>query len=201
MRAAGWVLVVLLLASPFLFESESREDERGFVTRLLGPVSTLAARVQWIRVQDAVVAGEHELALARAETALTLDPGSTSGWRFVGTHLGLHLGSHLRELDGQRRLALVRAALETLTRGEELARDPGALAEARGMVLWVHAEQDPELPWPGGARELWREAALAFERAAELGRAEARDLALTARVLAGDRADGGEHDPLHRPGE
>jgi hypothetical protein len=44
-------------------------------------------------------------------------------------------------------------------------------------MLFVHAEQDETLPWPGGRAALWRAASEAYARAAELGLAEGRELA------------------------
>ncbi len=180
-RACIGGVVAVVLLSPMLDRDEPGRAKGTYFRRLFEPLSTLAAGVQWVRVQSAIGAGEHELALARAETALALDPSSAAGWRSVAYHLGLHLGSHEREADPERRLALLRAALAVLERGDATAGDRAALAFARGVLFYVHAEQDAELPWPGGTRELWREAADAFDRAVELGHGEAADLARDAR--------------------
>jgi len=43
--------------------------------------------------------------------------------------------------------------------------------------LQLRASSDPELPWPGGALGLWKEAAKCFERAAALGSQESQEFA------------------------
>ena len=184
----GWVLVAALLAASYTTaERGAARPETappglpGFVGRLLGPVRGLAASLQWVRVQSARLAGENEVALARAETALALDPAATDGWRLVATHLALDLGSRQREPDPGRRAELLRAGVETLKRGERVARDPANLAFWRGILLYTHAEHSPDLPWPNGTRGLWTDAADAFERAAALGHPDADVLARASR--------------------
>jgi hypothetical protein len=178
-RVAGWVLVVALAAVPFARELEP--SRASFARRLLGPVAGLAANVQWVRVNDAFRAGRPELALARAESALALDPGSTEGWRFLCSSLAFDLASANREPDAGVRVKWLRAALALAARGEERARDPGALALWQGLLRASLAESgDP--PWPEGARALWGQAARDFERSAEAGHPDGERLAAAARA-------------------
>jgi hypothetical protein len=202
-RALGWTVVALLLAATsFLAEDPPEraadadlDPSTARLARLLGPVRGLAATLQQVRAQSAKLAGEHELALARAELAIDLAPESTDGWRMLATHLGLDLASTQREPDPGRRAELLRAALATLRRGERAARDPAHLALWRGVLLYTHASRasEPEdgargspaaLPWPGGEAGLWRDAAEAFDRAAELGHPDASALAAACRARA-----------------
>ena len=78
----------------------------------------------------------------------------------------------------------MQAAVLTTERGEELARDPGALAYQRGHVLQLHALIDPDLPWPDGTAGLWRDAATAYAEAADLGHPHGAEMAAHARVAA-----------------
>jgi hypothetical protein len=167
---ALWALAAVLCLAPGLWaprEGAARESTPR--ARLLAPFTELAARVQWIRFQRAVLAGRPELAIARAESALALEPRSTAGWDLLASYLGFDLASPEREPDPERRLGWVRAALAVARRGEVSATEPGRLALLRGLVLQTHAELDPELPWPDGARALWTDAAAAFEEASALG--------------------------------
>lgn len=187
-RLALGLLAAGLLLAPLLAPRAGRRDpgpEAGPLVRLLGPVARLAASVQWVRVEEARAAGEHELAFARAETALALDPGATAGWLSLARYQGLYLASATRQPDpGLRRQWLVEA-VATTRRGEELARAPAELAVLRALLLLEHAQREPPTPWPGGAAALWAEAALAFERAAELGHAGGHELARRTRERAG----------------
>ena len=187
-RTLAWALVLALVA--WTAATRPRREEQRPTTgiqRLFGPVASAAASVQWIRVDAAIRAGRPDLALARAETALTLDPGATGGWKLLAGHLAFDRASAERERDPLRRLAWVRAGLELARRGERTARDPAELAWWQGLLLAMHADLD-DLPWPGGAGALWRGAIEDFERAARLGHPEGRALAQSARSrLAGSR--------------
>lgn len=141
--------------------------QRTLRARLLGPIASLAASWQWVRVHDAMVEGRHGLSLARAEVALDLDPGATSGWDMLAVHQGHWLASELREPDPQRRLAWLRAALETTRRGEQAARDPVSLILRRAVLLQQHGEAD-DVPWPGGQAAMLMEASRLFDLVASL---------------------------------
>jgi len=143
---------------------------------VVGPLATWLASIEWVRYQSDLRAGRPAAAIRHAENALDLDPGDPEGWELLAHHLGFTLASVEREPDPAVRLAWVRAALAVLARGEARCRDPGALALAAGLVLEVHAELDPELPWPGGVAALRRAATEHFARAVRLGHPEAAPL-------------------------
>ena len=188
LRAAGWVAVAVLAGLTVAVRPRRGSDRpSGTLQRLLGPVASAAASAQWVRVDAAIQAGRPELALARAETALALDPGATGGWKLLASHLAYDRASAERERDPERRLAWVRAGLALAERGERTARDPAELAIWQGLLRSVHAELD-DLPWPGGPATLWAGAIDDFERAARLGHPDGGILVEgAARRLAGSR--------------
>ncbi len=187
-RALGWVAAVLLVVLPSLVAPRGDAGARPPLVRLLGPIARLAAAFELVRAHQAFSAGHHGLGFARAEHAFALDPESTDAWALVAHHQGLNLASVEREADPERRLRWVRAAVETTERGEREARDPAALAILRATILRVHAELDPELPWPGGNAALWEGSARAFERAHELGFEEGLEYAELTREAAHEHA-------------
>jgi len=172
LRAALWLAALGLLLVPLPERGAARRDAPVLV-RLLGPIATVAASAQWVRVDLAIRAGREGLALARARTALALDPGASEGWIFLTRHLALELASPTRESDPEVRAAWLRAADELARLGEEHAREPGELALWRGLFLYTAATLDPDTRWPGGRRALLGEAERAFARAEELGVAAA----------------------------
>jgi hypothetical protein len=151
---------------------EPAEPERPatFLERLLGPVAGIAADVQWVRVDAALRRGDTAVAYARADTALRIDPGAARGWIFLAHHLVHERASIEREPDPQARARWIQTALETLARGEGLARDRGAVAFATGVTwAFLGSLPDEDRPWPASAAEAWARAAEAFERAAAAG--------------------------------
>jgi hypothetical protein len=179
--ALGLALVAL---SAGLDGSLPRERSPALAVRLLGPLARTAARAQWVRAREAMAAGRTDLALARAATALELDPGNTAGWSMLAWHLAMERGSLQREPAPERRAVWLRAGLDATRRGEAVAREPAELALERGLMLAQVADEDAPPPWPGGAEALWREAAEAFERARALGHADGAELAEIARARA-----------------
>jgi hypothetical protein len=162
----------VVLVSIAFAPTGARSGERppGPAQRLLGPISSLVASAQWVRVDHAFRAGRPELGFARAEWALALDPASPEGWSFLAWQQAFTLGSVEREPDPTRRLAWIRAGLETAARGEALSRDPASLARLQGEILLIKvATLDPDVGWPGGADALWKEAMEHFQRAHRLG--------------------------------
>lgn len=152
--------------------------------RFLGPVASLAASVEWVRMQLALDAGRTDLAYERAEHALALDPGATDGWSFFAAHLVFDRGSRAAELDPARRWAWVRRGLDLLERGERTAREPARLVLYRGAVHVSLAET-------GGSPE----------RSAEEHRARAQELFARAGEMGLDigaeLAESLEHDHEH----
>jgi hypothetical protein len=187
LRPLLWCTAIALLFAPALGPRRADAPRApSFALRLLGPIASLAASVQWVRVDSAIRAGRTDVALARAETALAIDPGSTVGWNFLSRYMALDLGSRAREPDTQRRLAWIKAALAVAERGEKSARAPSELALWRGLVLSTVVAYDEDLPWPGGAAGKWNDAAACFDRAAALGDPEAAQMAAIVRAKAAE---------------
>jgi hypothetical protein len=174
------VSVVARLRSP------AGERAGSLPLRLLGPIASAAASAQWVRVQSALRDGRTDLALARGQTALELDPGATSGWLMLAAHMAFERASGEREPSAARRLAWVRAALVLAAKGERHARDPQRIALWQGLVLSKLAREDEPLDWPGGVRSMWLAAAEHFERAGALGSEHGEVLASNARRAADD---------------
>ena len=166
-RMLGWGAVLVSIA--FAPGRASDERPRGPAQRLLGPISSLAASAQWVRVDLAFRAGRPELGFARAERALALDPASPEGWSFLARQQAFSLASVEREPDPRRRRSWIRAGLETAARGEALSRDPAGLARLQGEILVKVVWLDPDVGWPGGVDALWLEAVGHFRRAQRLG--------------------------------
>lgn len=184
----GWIGVFALAASAVWIESAASAPDSSSVTqRLLGPLARPLASAQWVRVDLALRAGRTDLALARAETAIELDPGLSLGWISLARHVAFELASPETEVDPQRRLTWRRAALALAARGERTASDPGLLAFWQGLILFHAAQVDPELPWPGGRPAVLQAAVAHFERAATLGDPDAPDAARAARSLLRER--------------
>jgi hypothetical protein len=179
----GWIAVLALLASSLAPASRARAGST--FERLLGPVASLAASVEWVRVDVALRHGEEARAYAMAETALRIDPSDPEGWIFLAHHLIYERASLLREPDAGRRAAWIRAGLETLARGERESRDPGEILFERGVALaFLGSLADADRAWPASAEEAWTLAADAFDRAAARGEPRAAEAARLARERA-----------------
>jgi len=185
-RLLGWLGVAVLASISIAarWRAPTGAPAGSLPLRLLGPIASAAASVQWVRVYSALSEGRTDLALARGETALELDPGATSGWLALAAHMAFERASPEREPSAQRRLAWVRAALDLAARGERSARDPARIALWQGLVLSKLAREDAPLDWAGGVRGLWLEAAEHFERASALGSEHGAPLAANARRAA-----------------
>lgn len=185
-RLAGWAAVAALAAISLAarWRAPAGGEAGSLPVRLLGPIASAAASVQWVRVHAALREGRTDLALARGATALELDPGATSGWLMLAAHMAFERASPEREPSAQRRLTWVRAALELAARGEARARDPARIALWQGLLLSKLAREDEPLDWPGGARGMWLAAAEHFERASALGSPHGTLLATNARRAA-----------------
>jgi hypothetical protein len=180
---AGWIVVALLVA--WSVDPISRPASGPALERILGPVASLAASVQWARVDFALRRGENARAYAEAETALRLDPERPEGWIFLAHHLLYERGSLLREPDRASRALWIQAGLETLARGERVSSDPAALLFERGVALaFLASLADEDRVWPESSAKAWELAAAAFDRSAALGRTGAAEAAALARERA-----------------
>lgn len=184
---SAWLGVAGLFAWAFVPPDAggARPAARSPAERLLGPVASLAASVQWVRFDAALRRGETGRAYARAELALRLDPSEPRGWIFLARHLVYERGSLLREPDRAARARWVEAGLDTLRRGEPLTRDPGALLFERGVMLAFQASlSDEDRAFPREETEAWEQASEAFAAAAATGTPDAARAAGLARERA-----------------
>ena len=173
LAAAAALLVASIAGGP------APELARPLLRRMLGPVASLAAGVQWVRVDLSIRRGDYARAYARAETALALDPEEPAGWILLGHHLIFERGSIEREPDEEARARWIRAGLATLERGERSARDPGPIYFEHGVALAFQGSlDDADRAWPRSAAEAWSLAAEAFDAAA------ARGIPLAARAAS-----------------
>ena len=182
-RSMGW-LVVLVLGAYSLSGPVPRDDEASSLRRLWGPFAGLAARVQWVRVHEAMLDGRPDLVWQRAETAIALDPGATDGYLLLARHLFFDHASLNRETEPERRVAWMEAAFGVAERGEAAARDPGALALWLGLARIRRAREEGLGTTAGERAGLLARAAEDFDRAAALGAEEAAELAQGARRSA-----------------
>ncbi len=174
-RVAGWALVALLAVVPALLHPRPEGPRPHLWCRLLGPAAGLVAGIQWVRFDQALREGRDELALARADAALEIDPGSAEGWGFLAYYLVFQRGSNALEPDAASRLAWIRAGIQTIEQGIERAREPAELYFLLFAVYSFSAMEHADLDWPDGVAALWREADRALVRAAELGHPLARE--------------------------
>ena len=178
-RALVSVAILLLLwSAPTMPHSAPTGS---LASRLLGPIANLAASVEWVRFELALLDGEPEVAYAHAERALALDPVSEEGWMLLAQHLAFERASAAFESDRDRRRAWIEEGLAVLTRGRTRVRHPADLEFLRGVVL-THVgrlvEEGSEGPnWPGAAPAAYRAAAEAFDRAAREGLPQAAEQA------------------------
>lgn len=189
---AAWVAVIAV----WLWSSRAlalRQFERtggrngSLAERLLGPLASFAADIQWVRFDSALRRGETALAYARAESALRLAPGDCGGWIFLAHHFIYERASLAREPDPELRQQWIQAGLDVLDRGERSARDPAEIVFYRGVAFaYFGSLDDQDRIWPASRREAWTRAAEAFERAAELGQGLGAEAGARARELAAE---------------
>lgn len=186
MRVRAHARRLALLAAAALclvpWRGTAAPPEGGFATRLIGPVASLGASIEWILFDLDAYEGRHEAAYVHAERALRLDPGAPVGWTQLAHHLMYERGSGQNERDPRERVRWLRAGLDLLERGEARCREPERLALVRGQTLCVFVAGlitvDPEdpLPWPGGLPAALEEGRTALERARDAGLAPAAPL-------------------------
>ena len=176
-KRRGRLLLALALCVGLAWIPTPPREQRG----LLDSFASFAATIQWARADAAFDAGRIDLGLARAESALELNPGATTGWSWLASVLVHRFGSPEFETSAVTRRAWVEAGLELLARGEDLAREPAELAFHAGLVMAYVASIPGEIhEWPGGTASAWRASAEHFERAKELGHPRAEDAAQAA---------------------
>lgn len=185
MNPRKYLVVAVAFASIGLWLSSTAPHRRSDPGRTwLGPLSPVAAQVQWVRADTAIQDGLPGHALDLMESAVGLDPHSLAAWTSLADHIGLFLASAEGSSDPDVRREWLEAALEVTRNGEEWIPTPGELAFHRGMLLLVHARTDETLPWDGGTRGLWLDAAKAFDEASALGHEKGAAAAAYARANA-----------------
>jgi tetratricopeptide (TPR) repeat protein len=165
-RAGALGLVALGLAATLLGSGGDRPGASATL-RLFGPISSLAAGWQWVRTRIALYDGRPDLAYARAELALELDPAATEGWAYLAATMAFDRASPYRQPVPALRTRWTEAALEVLERGERSAARPAELAVQRGLILVLVGEAEGAIPWDGGAAAAWEAADAAFASAIE----------------------------------
>jgi hypothetical protein len=154
----------------------------------LGPLAPVAAQVQWVRAEGAIQAGLSGEALRLMESAIELDPTSTTGWITLSDHLGLYLASAESGAAMETRASWLQTALDLTRRGEAWAQHPERLALHRGLLLVSHADLLESLDWGGSSGDrarmaLFQDAAAAFDEAAALGHPDGEEIAQYARLM------------------
>jgi hypothetical protein len=179
MKWSARIPVALVLGTLLWPWGPEPRDSRNLTTRLLGPVASLVASVQWVRFDAAVQEGQFESAYAIAERALTLDPRAPQGWMHLASHLSYFRASVENEPNPGRRRQWISAALDLLARGEQQTSEPAELAFMRGLVLYNVSEIDAKqgLGWPGGSSAALTAAIQAFHGAGDLGHSRGHSLA------------------------
>lgn len=182
-RAALCALALAAGLAPLAVEPAGAPP-RGLAARVLGPIASLSASVEWVLADRDLSGGHPGRGFARALTALELDPGPAAGWSYLAAHLVHERSSLDSEPDPSARLAWVEEALALLERGERESDEPAELAFHAGLLLAFTAMLPEVYPWPGGAEQAWRRAAQRFERAARLGHPHGAESARLAREAA-----------------
>ena len=169
-------VLVLALAAARPLSSPELEGRRrmGPVQRLLGPIASAAASVEWARSPGALADGDVAGASGHAARALSLDSRATAGWLTLADHFVFIRASPLEEADPEARRRWIREGFAVLRSGEDRAASPGVLARYAATIKAAFLADLPDegLGWPGGPRALLDEARADLERAASLGAEE-----------------------------
>lgn len=170
----GLGLIALVALGPGGTSGPREQRAGGTLERALGPLSSVAASVEWIRYRTALREGDPERAYGHAQRALELDRRSTAGWLTLADHLIFIRSSPAEVEDNAERRRWIVAGLDLLLRGEKEAAKPGELANAAGLVRATVLAQVPDanLGWPGGPAALLDQAEADFRRAVAHGYAD-----------------------------
>lgn len=168
--------LVLALAAARPLSAPELEGRRrmGPVQRLMGPIASAAASVEWARYLGALDDGDVTRAYGHAARALSLDSRATAGWLTLADHFVFIRASPLEEADPEARRRWIREGFAVLRSGEDRAASPGVLARYAATIKAAVLADLPDegLGWPGGPRALLSEAREDLERAASLGAEE-----------------------------
>ena len=127
---AGSAAVTLALSAASPLSAPELEGRRrmGPVQRLLGPIASAAASVEWARYVGALDAGDVTRAYGHAARALSLDSRAAAGWLTLADHFIFIRASPLEEADPAARRRWIREGFAVLRSGELRAASPGVLA-------------------------------------------------------------------------
>lgn len=167
-------------AGPWARAEVEARAAMGPVQRLLGPVASAAASVEWTRYMLALDRGDTARAYGHAARALSLDSRAAAGWLTLADHFVFIRASPLEEPDARVRRRWIREGFAVLRSGERHCATPEVLARYAATLRSAYLAALPEerLEWPGGPGALLDAAQRDLERAAGLGATELeRDLA------------------------
>ena len=173
--AVAAVTLVVSAAGPFGGPDLAARERMGPIQRLLGPVASAAASVEWARYLGALDRGDLTSAYGHAARALSLDSRAAAGWLTLADHFIFIRASPLEEPDPEARRQWIREGVSVLRSGEDRVKSPGDLARYAATIKSAFLAHLPQegLGWPGGPRALLAEARIDLERAASFG---ARDV-------------------------
>ena len=170
-RRFALALGVGLVVAAFLFApappNARARRAMGPTQRLFGPLSSVAASVEWVRYTLALTEGDEERAYAHARRALNLDPRSPSGWSGLASHYIFLRGSPRESLTEQERRRWFEAGFDLLAEGEKHVDRPRDLAFESGLIAHYFGTLPlEEQPWTGSRTSLLTRAITDLERAA-----------------------------------
>ena len=186
-RRLALALGLGLIAAAFLFAPPPANiDTRramGPTQRLFGPLSSVAASVEWVRYTLALTEGDEVRAYAHARRALSLDPRSPSGWSALASHYIFLRGSPREATTEVERKRWFDAGFDVLAEGEAQVDRPRDLAFEAGLIAHYFGTLPPEQrPWTGSRSDLLGRAVADLERALRLRHPEAERLLAQARA-------------------
>lgn len=166
------VLALTMAATgPWRRVDAQARQRMGSIQRLLGPIASAAASVEWARYMGALDRGDLPRAYGHAARALSLDSRASAGWLTLADHFIFIRASPLEEADAEVRRQWIREGFAVLRSGEDQATSPGVLARYAATLKAAFLADLPEdrLRWPGGPRALLKGAREDLERAAAHG--------------------------------
>lgn len=190
-RRLALVVGIVLVAVAFAFAPPPVEiatrRATGPTQRLLGPLSSVAASVEWVRYSLALAEGDEQRAFVHARRGLALDPRSASGWSTLASHFIFLRGSPSETPTEAERKQWFKAGFDVFDEGMSRAESPRDLAFESGLVAHYFATLPPgRRPWTGSRPELLERAVVDLARAARLRHPGAEALLAKARIALSD---------------
>ncbi|MEM9801412.1 MAG: hypothetical protein AAGA20_13880 [Planctomycetota bacterium] len=174
------VAALAAIATAFLQRPEPADvrAKSSPLQRLLGPIASAAASVEWARFARTLDRGDAPRAYGHAARALTFDGRSAAGWMTLGDHFIFTRASPLEVDDAAQRRRWIRAGLDVLLAGEERVAAAEELAYYAALIRVQFLAQIPDeaLAWPGGSDALLEDAREDLSRAEAGGHPGVADL-------------------------